>query len=310
MSLYGTLFTRSGPSGFGYTSTAEGVSAGLDLTGKHYLVTGSNSGLGRETVRVLALRGATVLAAARSLASAQATVDDVAPGGIAVACELADPASVRACVDTVKGLGVALDGIITNAGIMALPKRELLHGQEKQFFINHVAHFMLVTGLLDTLAPEGRVVCLSSSAHQQTPGGRGIAFDDLTLAKGYGAWSAYGQSKLANLLFARALSRRLSGTGQIAVAVHPGVIATNLGRHMGLMANAFAVLSPLVLKSIPEGAATQVWAAVTAPAEQIDGQYVYDCNVQRSTAHGQDLAMAERLWEVTEAIVAGLDGSA
>ncbi len=311
MSLYGKLFTRVGPSGFGHVSTAEQVSAGVDLRGKHILVTGSNSGLGKETVRVLALRGATVLAAARTEASARATLAEVAgggsvPAGIPVACELGDPASVRAAIAQVRGLGVPLDGIITNAGIMALPERELLHGQEKQFYVNHIAHAQLVLGLLDVLAPDARVVCLSSSAHQQTPGGRGIKFDDLTLSKGYNRWSSYGQSKLANLLFARALSERFQGSARIAVAVHPGVIPTNLARHLGLLNTAFGVVAPLVFKTIPEGAASQVWAMTAADPAQIDGQYVYDSNVQRSSRHGADMAMAERLWTVTEEILAGL----
>jgi NAD(P)-dependent dehydrogenase (short-subunit alcohol dehydrogenase family) len=300
------LFSRIGPSGFGHASTAEQVSAGHDLSGRHYLVTGSNSGLGLETIRVLSLRGATVIAAARTEAKARAACEAVAPSGIPVACELADPASVRACVAHVQGLGITLDGVITNAGIMALPERELLFGHEKQLFVNHVGHFILVTGLLDTLAPDGRVVVLSSSAHQRTPGGAGIVFDDLSLASRYTGWDAYGQSKLANMLFARELSRRLAGSGRTAVAVHPGVIATNLGRHLGWMSVLFPVVSPLFFKSIPEGAATQVWAATMPAPETLDGQYCYDCNVQQSSAHGADLAMARRLWEVTEGIVAAL----
>lgn len=303
MSLYGR-FVADGPSGFGHNSTAEQVSAGADLSGKHYLVTGSNSGLGKETVRVLALRGATVLAAARTAQKAADACAGISGETVPVACELSEPASVRAAVAQIQGMGVALDGIITNAGIMALPKRETCYGYEKQFFVNHVGHFILVTGLLGQLAADGRVISLSSSAHTNPPSG-GIAFDDLSAEKRYSAWQNYGQSKLANLLFARALAKRLP-EGQVACAVHPGVISTNLGRHLGgFVSGLLGVLSPLVLKSIPEGAATQVWAAVADPA-LIHGQYLYDCNVQRSSKLGQDLGLAERLWEKTEEIVAGL----
>jgi NAD(P)-dependent dehydrogenase (short-subunit alcohol dehydrogenase family) len=304
MSLYG-LFARPGPSGFGYNSTAEQVSVGLDLTGRRYLVTGSNSGLGMETMRVLALRGATVIGAARSIEKAQQACGSVSGTTVPVACELGDPTSVRAAVETIRAQGEALDGIITNAGIMALPKREVLFGYEKQFFVNHVGHFILVTGLLDQLSADGRVVSLSSSAHTGAPPG-GIEFDNLSGERGYAAWRAYGQAKLANLLFARELARRMAGTGQVACAVHPGVIATNLGRHLGVMANMLAVAGPLVLKSIPQGAATQVWAAVTADPETILGQYLHDSNVQTSSKDGQDLALAAKLWEKTEEIVAGL----
>ena len=304
MSLYG-LLTRSGPSGFGYTSTAEQVSAGLDLSGQRFLVTGSNSGLGLETVRVLALRGATVLSAARSAEKAVEATRDLQGDLQPVACELSDPASVRQCVAALREEGLPLHGIITNAGIMALPKRELLFGCEKQFFVNHVGHFMLVTGLLPLLAPAGRVVVLSSSAHTAAPRA-GIELDDLSLSRSYTPWRAYGQSKLANLLFARALSQRMRGTAQVACAVHPGVIATNLGRHMGVAETALAIAGPLFLKSIPEGAATQTWAAVKADPELIQGQYLADCNVRRSSAPGQDLALAEQLWTRTEEIIAAL----
>lgn len=304
MSLYGR-FVSNGPSGFGYSSTAEEVSAGLDLSGKRYLVTGCNSGLGQETVRVLALRGATVIAAARTVQKAAGACAGVSGETVPVACELSEPASVRAAVAEISAMGAPLDGIITNAGIMALPKRETCHGYEKQFFVNHVGHFILVTGLLDQLSPTGRVVSLSSSAHTNpTPGG--IAFDDLAAEARYSAWQNYGQSKLANLLFARELSRRLP-EGQVACAVHPGVISTNLGRHLGgVVSGLLSVMSPLVLKSIPEGAATQVWAAVKADPAKIHGEYLYDCNVQRSSTLGQDRELARRLWDKTEEIVAGL----
>lgn len=302
MSLYG-IFAGKGPSGFGYDSTAEEVSAGLDLRGRRYLVTGSNSGIGLETVRVLALRGATVYAAARSEQKA-AEATRAFGGCVPVACELGDPASVRAAVARLRGEG-ELAGIITNAGIMALPERQKIHGYEAQFFTNHVGHFILVTGLLDRLAPDGRVVVLSSAAHKRAPPA-GIAFDDLAADRSYAPWTAYGQSKLANLLFARELARRLD-PGRTANAVHPGVIQTNLARHMPAFQRAvFGLAGPLFLKSIPEGAATQVWAAVHPEAARLRGEYLADCNPRTSSAQGQDLAMARRLWEETERIVAAL----
>jgi len=304
MSL-GALFWGKGKSGFGYGSTAEDVSDGLDLSGRRYLVTGSNSGIGAETARVLALRGATVLCGARSQAKANETAKALSPVAIGVACELSEPASVRACVAAVRAQHEPLDGIICNAGIMALPKLEQKYGYELQFFTNHVGHFLLVNGLLDQLTPSGRVVVLSSTAHMNAPRA-GIEFDNLSGERGYSAWTAYGQAKLANLLFARELARRLPST-QTANAVHPGVIATNLGRHMpGWMQAIMGVTAPVVLKSIPEGAATQTWAAVHPSTAALRGEYLADSNVATSSAHGRDDALAAKLWVETEKIVAGL----
>ncbi len=216
MSLLATLKGK-GPSGFGYGSTAEEATRGLDLSGRAYLVTGANSGLGLETVRVLSLRGARVFAAARTAEKARAACAAFGAKIQPVACELSDPASVRACVAAVKADGAPLDAIILNAGIMGLPKLRQAHGYELQFFTNHIGHFILATGLLSQLAEKGRVVALSSTAHQFAPKG-GIEFDNLSGERGYSAWRAYGQSKLANLLFAKELARRLAGTGKTANA--------------------------------------------------------------------------------------------
>jgi NAD(P)-dependent dehydrogenase (short-subunit alcohol dehydrogenase family) len=304
---FGALFRGKGASGFGYGSTAEDVSDGIDLSGQRYLVTGSNSGIGAETARVLALRGATVLCAARSQAKADETARALSPTAIGVACELSEPASVRGCVTAVRAMGEPLAGIICNAGIMALPKLEQKHGYELQFFTNHIGHFALATGLLDLLAGDGRVVVLSSAAHAGAPSG-GIEFDNLSGARGYTAWRAYGQAKLANLLFARELARRLPA-GQTANSVHPGVIATNLGRHMpGWMQTIMGATAPLFLKSIPEGAATQTWAAVHPTTAALRGEYLADSNVATSSALGRDDALAAKLWVESEKIVAGLAG--
>lgn len=306
MSLY-SMLAGKGPSGFGYGSTAEEVTAGRDLHGKRYLITGSNSGIGLETARVLTLRGATVLCAARTAEKArEATAGFTGGQTIPVPCELSEPASVRACVAAVRALGTPLDGIIANAGIMALPKLEQKYGYELQFFTNHVGHYILVTGLLDQLTADGRVVVLSSAAHKNAPAA-GIVFDNLSGERDYSAWGTYGQSKLANLLFVRELARRFAGTGRIAHAVHPGVIATNLGRHMPWYVHAgLTIAVPLFMKTIPQGAATETWAATHPDAAKTNGEYLSDCNVAVSSALGQDQALATRLWEETERIVAGV----
>ena len=307
MSIYGQLAPK-GPSGFGYGSTAEEVTEGVSLAGKTMLVTGCNSGLGLETARVLALRGARVIGTARTADKAHAAIGPLGDQHLALACELSDPRSVSACVDEVKKQGIKLDAIIANAGIMALPKLEKAHGYELQFFTNHIGHFLLVTGLLDSLTEQGRVVMLSSDAHKRAPK-EGIQFDNLDGSKGYSDWGNYGQSKLANLLFAKELSRRFAGSKRTANAVHPGVIQTGISRSANPVVQlALAVASPLVLKTIPQGAATQVWAAAN-PTVHVSGEYLSDCNVGKPNRLASDEAMARRLWEVSEKIVAELPKS-
>jgi WW domain-containing oxidoreductase len=302
--FHSTALAPAKPSGFGSASTAEEVSAGLDLTGRRYLVTGATSGVGEETARVLALRGATVLCAARTHEAAVATCATLPGSTVPIACELSEPADVRACVGTIRGLGLPLDGIIANAGIMALPNLEQKYGYEVQFLTNYLGHFMLVSGLFDQLGPEGRVVVLTSEAHRHAPPS-GIEFDNLSGARNYHPWRAYAQSKLANLLLTRELARRWSGTRRTANAVHPGVIATRLGRYMPVMDTAWSLSRP-VFKTVAAGAATQTWAAVHPDAAALSGHYVSDCNVAVSSAAGRDMALSARLWAETERIVAAL----
>jgi NAD(P)-dependent dehydrogenase (short-subunit alcohol dehydrogenase family) len=311
VSLY-SMLSRKGLSGFGYGSTAEEVTAGLTLGGTTILITGCNSGLGLEAMRVLALRGTHVIGASRTIEKARSACGSVAGKTTAVACELSDPDSVRQCVSTVTGLRVSLDAIVCNAGIMALPRLTQAHGYELQFFTNHIGHFILVNGLLGALTENGRVVVLSSAAHQFAPKG-GIEFDNLSGEKGYRPWTAYGQSKFANLLFAKELARRLTGTAKTANAVHPGVIHTNLSRNMGESALRTAIFygigGALFMKSIPQGAATECFVAVNPGAAGFTGLYISNCNPTAPRADAEDPALAKRLWSVSEEIVAGLSPS-
>jgi WW domain-containing oxidoreductase len=304
MSLY-SMMAPKGPSGFGYGSTAEQVTEGVDLSGKTILVTGCNSGLGLETMRVLAKRGAHVIGTSRTETKASEAGRSVGGKTTGLACELSEPKSVRAALETLHDKGTKLDAIIANAGIMALPKLETAFGYELQFFTNHVGHFMLVTGLLDLLTDDARVVIVSSGAHSSAPDG-GIQFDNLDGKKGYAPWTNYGQSKIANILFAKQLAKRLGGK-KTANALHPGVIKTNLGRHMNPFAGvALTIGSAIAMKSIPEGAATQCYVAVNPGAATITGEYWSDCNVARCRADARDPVLAEKLWAKTEEIVASL----
>ncbi len=297
---------RRGASGFGYASTAEEVTEGLDLRGTNVLITGVTTGLGFESARVLGMRGARIFAAARTREKAAEVCPAFGEGAVPLACELSEPTSVRACVAHLHELALPLDVVLCNAGIMALPQREVRHGQELQFLTNHVGHFILVTGLLDQLATDARVVVLSSAAHGRAPE-CGIQFDDLTLERNYTPWAAYGQSKLANLLFARSLARRFAGTAKTANAVHPGVIATKLTRHMSVATRvAVPVASAIAMKNVAQGAATQCYVATHPSLERVSGEYFADCNVARSSRHARDEEMGERLWKVTEEIAAKL----
>lgn len=307
MSIVSLIKGRRGASGFGYASTAEEVTAGLDLSGKTVLITGVNSGLGEESARVLALRGARVLGLARTDEKAQAACASL-PGALPFACELSEPESVQACVAAVKQWGEPIDVLLCNAGIMALPKRELVYGQEKQFFTNHIGHFMLVTGLLEQLSASARVVILSSAAHTWAPPG-GIQLDDLSMQRNYTPNAAYGQSKLANLLFARALAKRFAGSARTANAVHPGVIFTNLARHMGGVVGALGpMVAALTMKNVHQGAATQCYVATHPSLASTSGEYFADCNLSKSSRPSRDAELGEALWVASEQIVAEVTG--
>jgi len=301
MSLVGSIKGR-GPNGFGSNSTAEEVTAGLSLAGRTFLVTGARSGLGRETVRVLAKRGARVLAMGRTKSSVNegsALEGEVAPGE----CDLSNPASIASCIERVRRSERKLDGVVCNAGIMALPNLERAFGYELQFFTNHIGHFILVTGLQDHLTHKARVVVVSSAAHTNAPKS-GVEFDNLDGAKGYGPWKAYGQSKLCNLLFAKELARRWRGTDRTANALHPGVIATPLGRHMPAIARSILkAASPIFLKTVAQGAATQCYVATHPSLDTVSGEYFADCNVAKPSALASDRALAERLWDESVGIV-------
>ena len=295
-----------GANGLGYGTTAEEATAGCDLGGKTMLVTGCNSGLGLETVRALALRGARVIATARTVEKARAACAGLKGDFLPLACELSDPASVRACVEAVKAGAAPLDAIVCNAGVMAIPEPRQAFGWELHLFTNHIGHFIFVTGLLARLASLGRVVVTASNAHRRAPAA-GIEFDNLTGVRGYEPMRAYGQSKLANILFTRELARRLGSSGQTANTLHPGVISTGITRTLPAVAQAaMRMAAPLLLKTPAQGAATQCYLASSPAVANVRGAYYADCNPSETTPLGRDMALATRLWEASEALVAGL----
>ncbi|MEM7359783.1 MAG: SDR family oxidoreductase [Pseudomonadota bacterium] len=286
--------------------TAEDVTEGIDLSGKNIVITGVNSGLGEETMRVLAMRGAHVIGTARTMEKAQSAADNIDGNITPMACELSDFASVKACADAIKALDIPIDVLLCNAGIMALPKLVLANGVEQQFNTNHLGHFILVHNLIESVksAEQGRIVMLSSLAHKMAPS-KGIDFDNLDGSKYYNDWKFYGQSKLANLLTAVALAERLEGSNATANAIHPGIIRTNLSRSMGgiqgLIFNnpitGWVTGKLMGSKTIPHGASTQCYAATAAELDDVSGKYFADNNEERPSRLGQDVELANRLWD-------------
>jgi NAD(P)-dependent dehydrogenase (short-subunit alcohol dehydrogenase family) len=301
---------------FGFDSTALEVVAGVDLSGKTAVVTGGASGIGVETARALAEAGAAVTIAARKVDVAEQVAADIRAGtgneGVAVgALELLDPASVEAFVAAWDG---PLDILVNNAGVMAI--EELTRddrGYEVQFATNHLGHFQLALGLHDHLAAAGdaRIVSVSSSGHLRSP----VIFDDLWFDfREYEPFSAYGQSKTANVLFAVEATRRWAADGITANALMPGGIATNLQRHVSAdyMEKARKRAGGSIkLKNPEQGAATSVLLATAPQLEGIGGRYFEDCHeaetvdVRPANTYGGvaryavDPANAERLWDVS-----------
>jgi NAD(P)-dependent dehydrogenase (short-subunit alcohol dehydrogenase family) len=288
---------------FGAQSTSAEVVAGLDLTGKTAVVTGCNSGLGYETMRALTSRGAHVIGTARTQEKADKACGDFEGLTTPVVLELSDFASVRACSATIIAMNTAIDMLICNAGIMALPELELVNGIERQFVVNHLGHFILVNELIEPVkkADRGRIVMVSSCAHNLAPES-GIDFDNLDGSQSYAPWVAYGRSKLANGLFAAELARRLQGSGVTANSLHPGVIKTNLGRHLETSGEASD--DSVYNKSIPQGAATQCYVAAHPTPAAINGQYFADCNPAIANSKMYDGELAGKLWEVSEQLTA------
>jgi len=297
------IITRQPPlSPFNSSSTAEEVTAGIDLTGLTIAITGVNSGLGYETMRVLALRGAHIIGIARTREKAEQACAGIEGETTPMYLDLADWASVVRCADSIRALNMPLDGLITNAGIMALPELELVNGVEKQFAVNHLGHFILINQLRGPVlaAPQGRFTLLSSAAHRRARSG--IDFDNLDGSKHYDPWEAYGVSKLANALCARELAAQISHTDATANSVHPGIIMTELMKNLPAWQQWGAkYFGRLFFKTIPEGAATTCYVATSPGLVDVRGFYFSDCNVDEGyTAYMHDDAMAAKLWQVSE----------
>lgn len=320
---------------FGATSTTDEVLSGIDLHGKRFLVTGVSAGLGIETARALVAHGADVVGAVRNVAKAEAATADVRKAAQSgrgsfdlIELDLADLKSVRATADRLLERGELFDVVIANAGVMATPFGHTVDGFETQFGTNHLGHFVFVNRIASLIRPGGRLINLSSAGHRYS----NIDLDDPNFERTpYEPFVAYGRSKTANILFAVEFDRRHRDRGIRAAAVHPGGIRTELDRYMpegtldGLLANinrelAAAGKPAFQFKTIPQGAATTVWAAAVAPSDQIGGRYCENCHVadivedpkdtsiknlvpEGLRAYAVDPAAAEALWKKSEEMV-------
>lgn len=295
---------------FGRRSTAEQVSESIDLTGKHAVVTGANTGLGIETARVLALRGARVTLACRDMDKAEAARKRIVEGnGGAVSdsdvhllrLDLAHLDSVRGAAAELISRELPIHLLIDNAGVMLPDRRETRDGFEAHFGINHLGHFLFTTLLLDRIraSAPARVVMVSSDALHFATLSREL--EDLDWKeRRFSGWRSYGDSKLMNLLFARELSRRTQGEGVVAHALHPGIVRTELARDQKLLMKVVGILMLPALKGPARGAATTLYAATAPELGEQGGGYFSDCSPARTGAKADDAELASRLWQRSE----------
>ncbi|KAJ6712486.1 putative proteinD(P)-BINDING ROSSMANN-FOLD PROTEIN [Salix purpurea] len=308
-------FGWKGPSGFSPRSTAEQVTEGIDATGLTAIVTGASSGIGTETSRVLALRGAHVVMAVRNVDSGKKVKEEILkeiPNAKidVMQLDLSSMESVRKFVSEFISLGLPLNLLINNAGIMAAPFMLSQDNIEMQFATNHVGHFLLTELLLDTMKKsatesnrEGRIVIISSDAHHFTYRG-GIRFDKINDESGYNSIQAYGQSKLANVLHANELTRRLKeeGVDITANSLHPGSIMTNLLRFHSVINSFVSMVGRFALKNVQQGAATTCYVALHPHVKGVSGEYFMDSNLSKAGSYAADVELAKKLWDFTSSL--------
>ncbi|XP_024516233.1 short-chain dehydrogenase TIC 32, chloroplastic [Selaginella moellendorffii] len=308
---------KRGPSGFGSSSTAEDVAQGISLHSQVAIITGSTSGIGFETARVLAKHGAHVVVPARKVKDSEGVrsriLKEFPDATVSVGeLDLSSLASVRKFVSEFKALELPLNMIINNAGISSGKFVLSPEGLELDFATNHMGHFLLVELLLDDVIKtssetgiEGRIVIVSSEAHKFAP--KQIVYEKLNDKDSFSWTGAYGRSKLANIWHAKELARRLQerNVNVTANALHPGAIDTNLGRDFNkiLVSTVFFLGKPF-LKTVPQGAATTVYAAIHPSMRGVTGKYLCDCNEAECSATANDMKMAAELWEFSEKFVA------
>ena len=287
---------------FDKTATAEIVTRGINLSGMTAVVTGCNSGIGYETMRVLALRGAYVIGTARTMEKAAAACNSIEGVTTPMMMELSDFASVAKCADEIQTMNCPIDILICNAGVFLSDLRQV-KGIEMHFVVNHLGHFVFVNRLIERIktASQGRIVIVGSEAHRSAV--RGIEFDNLSGERGFKPMRAYGHSKLANGLFSRELAQRLQDSNVTSNCLHPGVVDTNIVQHhAGWQQMAFHFVGRWFLKSTEEGAATTCYVGTNPNLTGISGLYFDNCSPGSPSKHMLDNELANRLWEVSEGL--------
>jgi len=293
----------------GSRTTAEQALRAESLTGKTAIVTGANSGIGFETARVLALAGARVILAVRDVAASETALSQIAASAkvkpTLSALDLTRPASIADFI--ARHANEPLELLINNAGVMATPLGVTGFGVETQLGTNHCGHFQLTQGLLPALgaARAARVVTVSSGLHTRGRGARlleTLERDPRYEQRKYNPFDAYGDSKLANILFTKALARRIP-QHVLALSLHPGVIPTRLTRSMGFQGVIFRALGTLFMKNVAQGAATTVFAATAPELEGRSGAYLSDCAISNPSADANDGELAEKVFAATERVV-------
>ena len=281
--------------------------ATASMVGKTVVVTGATSGIGEVAARELAAKGARVVVVGRSPEKCEATGAMIRreTGSQAVETVVADlssQASVRRLAEELKARCPKLDVLVNNAGAIINPRKTTVDGIEMTWALNHLAYFLLTDLLLDTLKAAGpaRIVSVSSEAHRMVSK---VDFDDPQGSKKYGAWHAYGQSKLANVLFTRELARRLEGSGVTANCLHPGLVRTNFTTGEGFLYWAMRRIASVFAISPEEGAKTTIHLASSPEVEGVSGQYFAKSQQATASAAGRDDAAARRLWELSEQMV-------
>lgn len=272
------------------------------LDGKTVLITGANTGIGKETARDLAKRGAHIIIACRDIEKGDAAMKEIIEqsGNSNITLKklnLADTKSIREFAEQINKEQQQINILINNAGVMMCPYLKTEDGFELQFGVNHLGHFLLTYLLIDLIKRSGpaRIINVSSSAHKMGK----IQFDDLNSEKSYNSVKAYGQSKLANILFTRELARKLQGTDVSVFALHPGVVRTELARHLNALTRfGLSLLRPFT-KSPENGAETSIYCAVAPGLEKETGEYFSDCDRTTGSSAARDDEVAKKLWEVS-----------
>lgn len=276
-----------------------------ELLGKTAIVTGANSGMGMATTATLSDMGATVIMLCRNRKRGETAINQLLKENSErslnlMICDLGNYKSIMHFVNEFKDKYVGIDILVNNAGFISLDRQETSNGLERQFGINHMGHFILTTNLIDYMKDGARIVNVASGAHKTGK----IHFDDINLTKGFNVFTAYSQSKLANVLFTRELAKRLKDKNITVNCCHPGAVATNMGvsRETGFGKTITSLLKPF-FQTPSQGASTAIYLATSPEVAEISGEYFYKKKISKSSKRSKDMVLAAKFYEFSEKLV-------